>query len=290
MTAKDEPARRRYENLVDRLEGLLQASDHRNDGPDLAGGSLSQVDLSHPDALLAETDWGSLEHAYGTAEDTPAHLVGLLDTDQRVRSQALDHLHYAMHHQNTLYTATIPAALYVAGILPDPRTARPVDKERHDLPGPLRAALLGWLDSVADAADDETGAAMRRFGFPPEEYPPFVGICEIRPVLFSAVSACFDDRDPDVRGAAIAACIPMLDDPRLHRHRKALVPLLRETLTVSTKWQYQERAIEALAAWGEDTSGLEVRREAFEVCHEPNDTSSAADWVLSPSDAADLPF
>lgn len=100
----------------------------------------------------------------GTAEDTPEHLTALLNPDQHVRSQALDHLHYAVHHQTTLYTATIPAALYVAGILPDSRTAWPVD-----LPGPMRAALLGWLGSVADQADDE--AAGRKPGAPGPSAP-----------------------------------------------------------------------------------------------------------------------
>ncbi|MER6978201.1 hypothetical protein [Streptomyces carpinensis] len=125
--------------------------------------------LPEPAVVLAETDGGALEHAYGTAEDTPAQLVALLDGDQRVRSQALDHLHHVVHHQNALYVATVPAALYVAGILSDPRTALPVDKRPRDFPGPMRAELLGWLNSVADAADDQAEATMRRFGFPPED-------------------------------------------------------------------------------------------------------------------------
>ncbi|MFI6286072.1 hypothetical protein ACIBCM_15145 [Streptomyces sp. NPDC051018] len=240
--------------------------------------------------MLTETDWAALEHAYGPATDTPAHLAGLLDADQGVRSGALDHLHYKVHHQQTLYTATVPAALYVAGILPDPRTDRPVDKKRHDLPGSLRTGLLGWLGSVADQVGDEAAEGSRRLGFPPEEYPPFVQASEIRPLLYVAVAAWVIDHDPDVRDAAIATCVPLLDDSRLSHHRTALVPLLREKLAVSALWQYQERAIEALASWGEDTSGLEVRRDVFEVCDAPNNTSSAADWALSPTDAADLPF
>ncbi|MFE5742448.1 hypothetical protein [Streptomyces celluloflavus] len=197
---------------------------------------------------------------------------------------------YAVHHQNTLYSATIPAALYVAGVLADPRTTVPVDKKPHDFPGPLRTSLLGWLNSVVKEADDEAEAIARRHGFPPEEYPPFVQTRLIRPLLFPAVAACIDDPDLHVREAAIAACIPLLDDPRLLHHRAGLIPLLRETLAASALWQFQERAIEALATWGEDISGLEVRREAFEVCDGPSDTSSSADGKLAPTDAADLPF
>lgn len=47
-----------------------------------------------------------------------------------------------LHHQNTLYEATVPAALFVAAILPDPRTTRAIDKDRHSFPGCLRAELL----------------------------------------------------------------------------------------------------------------------------------------------------
>ncbi|WP_424568692.1 hypothetical protein [Streptomyces sp. CH-036] len=259
-------------------------------GPAPAGASELLTPLPDPAAVLAETDWCDLDHAYGTAESTPAQLVALLDVDQRARSQALGHLHHVVHHQNTLYAATAPAALYVAAILLDPRTALPVEKGPRDFPGPMRAELLGWLDSVANAADTQAEATMRRFGFPPEGYPPFVQTCEIRPLLFAAVSACFDDDNLHVHEAALAACIPLLDDPRLHHHREAVAPLLREKLAASALWQYQERAVEALSAWGEDTTGLEVRRDAFEVVNRPGTASSPADWIAPSQGASDVPF
>lgn len=172
----------------------------------------------------------------GPAEDTPQMLAELLDADQRVRSEAMDYLHHVVHHQNTLYDATVPAALYVAPILTDPRAVLPVDKQPHDLPGPVRAALLGWLDSVSDAASDEAAMISRRIGFPPEEYPPFVQTCLIRPSLYSAAAAFLDDPDPHVREAAVAACIPLLDGRRLHHHREKLVPLLRDPLKRLKHW------------------------------------------------------
>lgn len=193
-------------------------------------------------------------------------LLGLTDPDLRVRSQALSRLHQVVHHQNTLYTATAPAAVYVAGILGDTRTLEAVEKGPHDFPGPMRAELLGWLDSVANAADDEAAATSRRFGFPPEEYPPFIEICRIRPQLFHVVSAFLDDPNTDVRAAAISACIPLLDDPHLSQHRDSLAPLLRDVLAASELWQYQERAIDALASWGQETTGLEARQERYAFC------------------------
>ncbi|MFF3317637.1 hypothetical protein ACFYV5_19305 [Streptomyces sp. NPDC003035] len=242
-----------------------------------------------PAEVLARTAWSALDHAYGTAEDAPQILLDLMDTDLRVRSQALSRLHHVLHHQNTLYTATAPAAVYVAGILGDARALEAVEKERHAFPGPMRAELLGWLDSVANAADDEAAATMRRFGFPPEKYPPFVAICRIRPQLFLAVSAFLDDRDPDVRAAATSACIPLLDDPRLVHHRDTLTPMLRDSLAASVLWQYQARAIDALGSWGQDVTGLEVRQERYAFCDAERQpqarVAEAQDW-----NDADLPF
>ncbi|MFE3248214.1 hypothetical protein [Streptomyces sp. NPDC059209] len=93
----------------------------------------------------------------------------------------------------------------------------------------MRAELLDWLDSAANEVTDEAEATSRNCGFPPEDYPPFVQIREIRPAIFAAVSHCLKDPDPHVREAAIAACVPLLDDPRLFSRRRELVPLLRKT-------------------------------------------------------------
>ncbi|MER6189261.1 hypothetical protein [Streptomyces cyaneofuscatus] len=61
--------------------------------------------------MLARTAWSTLDHAYYTAEDVPQILLDLVDADLRVRSKALSRLHHVVHHQNTLYTATAPAAV-----------------------------------------------------------------------------------------------------------------------------------------------------------------------------------
>ncbi|MER5989118.1 hypothetical protein [Streptomyces sp. NPDC001787] len=103
---------------------------------------------------------------------------------------------------------------------------------------------------------------------------------QLFPALFVSVSRCLDDPDPHVREAAISACIPLLDDPLLFSHRTELAPLLRRTLAVSARWQHRDRAIEALARWGEETAELEVRREAFEVC--AAERRDARDWSTEP--------
>ena len=192
----------------------------------------------------------------GPAADVPSNLAALLDPDQRRRSSALNFLHHVVHHQNTLYEATAPAAQYVAGILSDPRTAHPIDLSRNDLPGPMRAALLGWLGSVAYEANDTAATSLRQFGFPPDDYLPFVQAKQLLPLLFGPVAALTQGQDRAVREAAIAACLPLVDDSRLRHHRAKLIPLLREVLGVSAEWQYRERAIDALEEWGESATGL----------------------------------
>jgi hypothetical protein len=62
-------------------------------------------------------DWGSLEHAYGPAWDTPQQLAALASADPEVQREAMEHLGGAVFHQETLYSATGPAVRVVAGML-----------------------------------------------------------------------------------------------------------------------------------------------------------------------------
>jgi hypothetical protein len=75
-----------------------------------------------PRAVLEDTDWDSLEHAYGPASDAPAQLVMLPSEDAGECGNALAYLDAAILHQGTACSATAPAAVFVAGILDDPRT------------------------------------------------------------------------------------------------------------------------------------------------------------------------
>ncbi|MFD4878473.1 hypothetical protein ACFWOB_34580 [Streptomyces sp. NPDC058420] len=178
--------------------------------------------------LLKATNWATLEHAYGFAAEAPKLLAELVAPDQSTRTKALDYLHHTLHHQNTLYEATVPAALCVAAILPNPRISRTVDKNHGSFPGCVRTELLLWIASVADAVTDEVDVLSRRHGFP------------------------LDDTDRHTAEAAITACVRLLDDARLLHHRTALIPAIRQTLGTSELWQHGERAIDALDAWGED--------------------------------------
>ncbi|MFJ5778614.1 hypothetical protein [Streptomyces sp. NPDC093094] len=241
-------------------------------------------DLPDPQDTLTRTDWAGLQHAYGPAIEAPQTLVALLDPDQAVRTRALNNLHDVLHHQNTLYEATPPTALYVSAILPDTRTLRPIDKDYRVTSDCMRAELLLWIASVANEVTDAADAMGQEHGFPLDEYPPAVAVREIRPLLFTAAFAYAHDADRSVAEAALLACIPLLDDPRLLRHRAALVPAIRQVLGTSGRWQHRERAIDALNAWGENSSGLQGQRNPFLFC----DTDLPPDSSPQGSDAATI--
>jgi hypothetical protein len=219
--------------------------------------SLSSAELPDPASVLADTDWAALEHSRGSATDSPAMLAALLDADRSVRTEALRYLSGTLHHGNTLYDATVPAARYVAAILPDPQTTRAVDETLYGFPGCLRAELLAWIASVAGEVTDAVEAAYRQTGHPLHDWPPAVAVQGLRPLLFSASMPYTEDTDRHVREAALAACIPLLDDRRLLHHRRPLAPLVRAVLGTSEFWQRRALAVDALDAWGEGSSGIE---------------------------------
>ncbi|MGW3937000.1 hypothetical protein [Streptomyces phaeochromogenes] len=117
-------------------------------------GPAQNYDLPDPRSVIEDTDWAALEHAYGAAHDTPIRLGQLLDEDPDVQAYALEMLDMSVLHQESLYSATPPAALYVASILDDPRTLAQHENYStwDDRPRPLRAVLLDWLGQVADSA------------------------------------------------------------------------------------------------------------------------------------------
>ncbi len=238
--------------------------------------------------LVTGTNWATLGHAYGAAAEAPKRLAELLAPDQSVRSKALDYLHHTLHHQNTLYEATVPSALCVAAILPNPRTTSTVDKDHDSFPGCMRTELLLWIASVAGEVTDEAEVHSRRHGFPLDDYPPAVSIRRIRPQLYSAAVAYVDDTDRHTAEAAITACIPLLDDPRLLHHRTALIPAIRQTLGTSELWQHRERAIDALDTWGEDSTGLEGQQNPFLFCDTDAPTDSAS-WSIDTSEGYSEP-
>ncbi|HEX5119043.1 MAG TPA: hypothetical protein VFW65_27970 [Pseudonocardiaceae bacterium] len=192
------------------------------------------------------TDWTALTHAYGSAEDAPQILLALLSEDPDRCGDALGYLSSAVLHQGSLYPATAPSALFVAGILDDPRTmitcasALPWDDRER----PLRAALLEWLGEVAESAsywDDDEGD--------PSEAAAAARCQAIRRDLHGAVAPHLDDPDESVRAAATSAMGHLLSAPDLAAFRDEFAQRLLRARDTSAA----QRATAALILnrWGE---------------------------------------
>ena len=209
--------------------------------------------LPDPRSLIEDTDWATLEHAYGPAQDTPLRLVQLLAEEPEVQAEALGLLDMSVLHQESLYSATAPAALFIAAILDDPRTLA-----RHesyfpwdDRSRPLRAALLEWLGRVADsAAYGETAGA--NDGNDPGATD---AVRAVRGPICRAVTAHLLAPDPSVREAALGATTALLQAPDL-AGRIATTQILRQLLAESTDRRERAATVLTIGSWGEDTTEL----------------------------------
>lgn len=85
---------------------------------------------------LDDIDWASLEHAYGSAEDVPEWIRGLIDPDPAVREESLDAMYGSVHHQGDVYDSTVAAVPFLIEALTAP-----------DVPG--RAEIASLLASIA---------------------------------------------------------------------------------------------------------------------------------------------
>ncbi|MER5487137.1 hypothetical protein ABT024_28570 [Streptomyces sp. NPDC002812] len=222
--------------------------------------------------LLLGTDWGSLQHAYGSGDDIPVSLCSLVDDDPEVRSEALAALDMGVLHQGSLYTVTAPAALFVAAILD-----HPVGLAEHEghfpwdagPPRSLRAALLVWLGQVAESAAHGEDPVRDRSNWEwkpwhdeiqgeqdPDGLAALHACREIRPTLYDAVEPFLSSPDPHVREAAIGAAVPLLLAPGLADRVPHAVTLLRARLALVEGRRERASVARALGVWGVDTSDL----------------------------------
>jgi hypothetical protein len=211
--------------------------------------------LPYPKAVLLDTPWAELSHAYGSAEGTPALLVGLLDEDSRVQAHALDQLQMSVLHQGSLYGSTAPVALYVAGVLDHPRCSAAHESEHpwDDRIRPLRAALLEWLGEIAESA----GYHDQSEDEPEYDDPVDVAACQAaRPAIYQAVTTYLVDSDPVTREAALGAVGHLLNAPELRSRISDAASRLRAVLATSTDRRERAASVLTLAAWAQDTSDL----------------------------------
>ncbi|MEV7032755.1 hypothetical protein AB0N99_21385 [Streptomyces sp. NPDC093272] len=221
-------------------------------------GALREPDLPPYQVVLAETDWGSLQTAFGSGEDLPKILTRLLEPDPKVQVTTLWELGELVSHQNTIYEATAPAVMYVAGILTHPAamTRRPY-RDR-----PILATLLGWLAFTVHDASDEIVARNEEY------FPGFLARDTIvadfrdrRPMLYRAVAPFLHDSHEDVREAAAIAALLLAEHPALTGHRAHLAVHARRILDTSSNDPNRRVAWRALEAWGHHPPGPEPLSE-----------------------------
>ncbi|MFE5912173.1 hypothetical protein ACFQ6B_24245 [Streptomyces wedmorensis] len=208
--------------------------------------------------VLEETEWDSLQTAFGNGEDLPKVLSRLLEPDPKVQVTALSELGELVGHQNTIYEATAPVAMYVAGILTHPAamTLRPYRNV------PIRATLLNWLAFTAYDASDEIAGRIEQY------FPGFLArgtivaaFRDLRPILFRAVAPFLQDGHEDVREAAVIAALILAEHPALAEHHDHLAVHARRILDTSSDDPNRRVARKALEAWGHDIPGPERFRE-----------------------------
>ncbi len=197
----------------------------------------------------------------GTGESLPAALARIINPDPAIRAAATDNALREVTHQNTIYEATVPVALYVAAILNHPAIA--VDDFGHDADTPPQrltlVRLLEWLSDTAYDADDECLAISERHLGKEflDEDREMRAFRDLRPAIFSAVHPLLSHDNTDVRDAAFVAAIPLTEHPLLTAHRAELVDHARHLLATSTDRHNRDRVLDAMKAWGYDTSALE---------------------------------
>ncbi|WP_089228197.1 hypothetical protein [Actinacidiphila glaucinigra] len=221
-------------------------------------GASREPDLPPYQVVLAETDWASLETAFGNGEDLPTILARLLEPDPKVQVTALSELGEMVNHQSTIYEATAPVAMYVAGILTHPAATTP----RPYRNVPIRAALLNWLASTSYDASDEIAGRIEQW-FPGFLTPgtTMAAFRDLRPVLYRAVAPFLQDSHEDVREAAVIAALVLAEHPALAEHRDHLAVHARRVLDTSGHDPNRRFARRVLEAWGHDVPSPEPFRE-----------------------------
>lgn len=209
--------------------------------------------LPDPWVVVRETDWLSLDTGFGTGEEVPGVLVRLLGPDLTAEEtrQALSDL--GLRHQNSIYEATVPAALCVAVVL-----ARRADQYPGVADG-VCVLLLEWLADVAHDFDDACPPELQQdFDdvFVDGYTPVMVAARALRPALYLAVAPFLDDPDTAVADTALSAALVFAEHPGLAGHRDGLAERARRLLlSRDIRWR-RRQALDALIAWGHDTTGL----------------------------------
>lgn len=219
-----------------------------------SAGAPREPDVPPYQVVLAETPWGSLQTAFGSGKDLPDVLARLLEPDPKIQVTALSELGEMVNHQNTIYEATAPVALYVAGMLTHPAAAN----LRAYRNVPIRATLLNWLVSTAyDASDEIVGRIGQWFPGFLTRGTTMASFRELRPMLYRAVAPFVQDSHENVREAAVIAALILAEHPAPAEHRDHLTVHARRVLDTNSHEPNRRVVRRALETWGYDVPGPE---------------------------------
>ncbi|MFG3041368.1 hypothetical protein ACGFYZ_31135 [Streptomyces sp. NPDC048330] len=185
----------------------------------------------------------------------------MLDPDPLVRAAATEAALTSVTHQNSVYEATVPVALYAAAILHHPVIASSAVGIEAGAPShrPSLVRLLEWLGDTARDADDVCLAHAERHCDPrfPEADREMHAFRALRPAIFSAVRPHLRHDDSEVRELALIAAIPLAEHPSLAGHRDELAEQAVLLLSTCAERRRRDQVLGALAVWGHDTYAVE---------------------------------
>ena len=145
---------------------------------------------------LAEIEWSSMSHAYGTAEEVPDLLVAMASDDEQVRDKAFSRFYGAVHHQGDVYACTMAAVPFLIEL---------AEAEYS----PARAAFVRLLASISASCLDHSGV-YHTVGGELFNYSEASATMASHSPLFERFTT---DPDPQVRLVAIPAVAHFPTDP-----------------------------------------------------------------------------
>ncbi|WP_328498832.1 hypothetical protein OHS59_43325 [Streptomyces sp. NBC_00414] len=112
-----------------------------------------------------------------------------------------------------------------------------------------------------------------------DEYEGMRAFRDLRPVIFSAVQPFLGHESSEARNAALVAAIPLAEQPLLAEHRAELADHARRLPATRTDRHNRDRVLDALKAWGHDTSDLENAADVAARERHARLRTERASWV-----------
>ncbi|MFI8515651.1 HEAT repeat domain-containing protein [Streptomyces sp. NPDC085460] len=148
---------------------------------------------------LDRTDWASLGRAYGTAEEVPRWLRGMVSPDPEIRGEAFGSFYSAALHQGSVYSSTVASLPFLFAMADDPAT-------------PDRGEVVALLLTIGREAVDAEEIYAVICGEDGEESTIYPDTARLMREHADAFVGYAGDPDPRVRRASIEGLGLFLDD------------------------------------------------------------------------------